>query len=63
MGQLVKKATDIKLHLNKINREEGVKLSKAWNPSTRSLKHSDADRLGKSQNDKHREDHGTKETK
>jgi hypothetical protein len=37
--QLVKVATDIRLHPKNIKREKGLKLSKAWNPSTRSLGH------------------------
>jgi hypothetical protein len=37
---LVKKATEIKLHTENINREKGSKLSKAWNHSTSLLRHS-----------------------
>jgi hypothetical protein len=40
MNQLVKEAIEIKLHLNNINREEGLILSKAWNLSTKLLRHS-----------------------
>jgi hypothetical protein len=35
MDRLVKEATKINLHPDNINREEGFKLTKAWNPSTR----------------------------
>jgi hypothetical protein len=31
---LVKGAIEIKLHPNNINKEEGFKLSKTWNPGT-----------------------------
>jgi hypothetical protein len=34
------KAVEIKLHPDDINRDKGFKLSKAWNPSTRLLRHS-----------------------
>jgi hypothetical protein len=34
---LVKEATEIKLLPDTVNREDGFKLSKAWNPSTSSL--------------------------
>jgi hypothetical protein len=34
----VKEATEIKFHQDNINREEGFKLSKAWNPSNSLLR-------------------------
>jgi hypothetical protein len=40
MDQLVKEATEIKLHPDTINREAGFKLGKAWNPNARLLRHS-----------------------
>jgi hypothetical protein len=42
MSRLVQEATEIKLHPDNINRLEGLKLSKAWNPSTSllALRHS-----------------------
>jgi hypothetical protein len=39
MDLIVKEATEIILHLNNINREEGFKLSESWNPSSRLLGH------------------------
>jgi hypothetical protein len=35
MDQFVKDTTELRLHPDSIKREEGFKLSKAWNPSTR----------------------------
>jgi hypothetical protein len=58
MARLVKEPIEIRLHPN-INNEEGFKLSKAQNPSTRLLRHPNAQRLGKSQDDKHREERPT----
>jgi hypothetical protein len=40
MDRLVKEAIEIKLHLENLNREEWFILSKAWNPSTSLLRHS-----------------------
>jgi hypothetical protein len=37
MEELVKLAMEIKLHADNINREEGFKLCKTWNPNTRFL--------------------------
>jgi hypothetical protein len=51
MGGLVKEATEIKLHPDNINREEGFKVSKAWNPRTRLLRHSSTHAPQKSQED------------
>jgi hypothetical protein len=45
MDQLVKEATETRLHPNNINREEGFRLSKAWHLTVRLLKLSDAHRL------------------
>jgi hypothetical protein len=63
MHQLVKEAIEIKLHVDNTNREEGFKLSKTWNLSTRFLKYSNAHRSGESQEHKHRERHATKKMK
>jgi hypothetical protein len=49
MARLVREAIEIKLGQDNINKEEGFKLSKAWNPSTSILRHSNAHRPGKSQ--------------
>jgi hypothetical protein len=40
MDQCVKEAKEIKLHLDNINGEEGLKRSIEWNPSTSLLRHS-----------------------
>jgi hypothetical protein len=40
MNRHVKEAIEIKFHPENINREEGLKLSKAWNPITRVLRRS-----------------------
>jgi hypothetical protein len=47
MDQIVKGATEIKLHANINNRDEGLKLSKAENPTIRLLRHSNTYRPGK----------------
>jgi hypothetical protein len=54
MYGLVKKSTEQKFH------PDNIKLSKAWNPSTRLLGHFHADRSGKSLEYKHRENNATK---
>jgi hypothetical protein len=51
MDRLVKVATEIKLHPDDMNREEGFRLSKAWNPSTKLLRDTNTHTLGKSQED------------
>jgi hypothetical protein len=56
MERLVEEPVVITLHPENINREEGFKLSKAWNPRTRSLRHSKSQRLGQFQEVKHREE-------
>jgi hypothetical protein len=56
IDRFVTASTEIKLHLNNINREEGFIHSKAWNPSNRLLRHSNAHTSEKSQEDKHREE-------
>jgi hypothetical protein len=53
----------IKLHLNNINREEGFKLRKTWNLSTRLLSYPNAHKSGKSQEYKQREGHAAKKMK
>jgi hypothetical protein len=40
MDRFAREATEIKLHPDIINREDGFKLSKAWYPSTGLLRHS-----------------------
>jgi hypothetical protein len=40
MDELVRETVDVKLHPDNINREEGFKHIKAWNPTTRILGHS-----------------------
>jgi hypothetical protein len=40
MKSLVEEPIKIKLHLDNINRGEWFELSKAWNPSTKLLRHS-----------------------
>jgi hypothetical protein len=40
MDQIVKGVTELKLHANNINRDEGLTLSKAENPTIRLLRHS-----------------------
>jgi hypothetical protein len=49
MARLVREAVEMKLRPDNINREEGFKLNKAWNPSTSLLRHSNAHTPGKPQ--------------
>jgi hypothetical protein len=61
MDQPVKEATEIKLHLDNINRKEVFGLGKAWNPSTCLFRHSNKQT---SQNPQEvREEHNKKKTK
>jgi hypothetical protein len=39
MDRLVKEPITIKLHPDSINREKGLKISQAWNPSSNLLRH------------------------
>jgi hypothetical protein len=43
IDQLVKEAIEIRLNLNNINREEGFKLSQAWNLAIKILQSNDPD--------------------
>jgi hypothetical protein len=56
-------APEIKLHPNNVNRDEGIKLSNACNPRTRILKHINAYRSDKTQEDKHREEYAERKKK
>jgi hypothetical protein len=49
VNQLGKEALAIKFHPYNGNREEGLKLSKAWNPNATLSGHSNTQRSGKSQ--------------
>jgi hypothetical protein len=51
MDQFVKEALEIQSHLNNFNTGKGFKVSKAWNPSTRLLRHSNTQRSEKLQED------------
>jgi hypothetical protein len=51
MDWLVNEAIEIKLHPENMNREEGFKPSKAWNPSTRLCGHSNTHTSRKCQED------------
>jgi hypothetical protein len=42
-----KEATEMRLHLNSISREEAFRLSKVWNPTTILLRYSNTYRLDK----------------
>jgi hypothetical protein len=59
MDRLVEEPIEITLHADNINRQEGFKLSKAWNRRTILQRHSKSQRLGKFQEVKHREDCAT----
>jgi hypothetical protein len=63
MDRLVKEATEIKLHPDNINREEGFKLSKAWNPSSSILRHSKTHTHTMKIQRRQREEHAKKKTK
>jgi hypothetical protein len=53
MDRQDKEAIGIQLHLDNIDGEEGFKFSKAWNSSTRLLRHHNTLRMGKSKEHKH----------
>jgi hypothetical protein len=38
MAQMIKEAIEVKLHLNNMNKEDGLCLSQSWNPLIHSLK-------------------------
>jgi hypothetical protein len=38
MGRFIREAIEIELHLNIINREDGVSLSRSWKPLIHTLK-------------------------